>query len=412
MVSSSISAETGERRSLTSPPPKGGNDVAPAFSSDGRSLAFIRILSFPVSELYLLKLSDALEPKGEPLRLSFDNRRTTSPVWSRDGRDIIVASGDVFSSHLYRIAPDRPGRRQAIESVGEAGPVLAIAHSTGRLAYVREVFDPNIWRLQIGPDGKPVGPPDTLLSSTRVDFNQQFSPDGKKIAFMSNRSGSMEVWVGDSDGVNVRRLTLLGGPETGCPRWSPDGERIVFQSQVDGQLDVSLVTVSGGLAERVTSAPTNENVPSWSRDGRWIYFHSNRTGESQVWKARTDGSGAVQVTRHGGFAALESPAGGYLYYSKGTARGPALWGTPVDGGEEVEVLPGISDWSTFAPVDRGSISSPHAALRLRPRSSSSASPNAGSPPSSPLQNRSFSVSPCLQTASRSSTRRLIRKAAI
>jgi Tol biopolymer transport system component/DNA-binding winged helix-turn-helix (wHTH) protein len=348
-----ISTETGEKRPVTSPPPKGGDDIAPAFSPDGRTLAFIRILSFPVSELYLLNLSDDLKPKGEPLRLSFDNRRTTSPVWSRDGRDIIVASGDVFSTHLYRIAPDRPGQPREIESVGEAGPVLTISHSTGRLAYVREVFDPNIWRVQIGPDGKAARPPESLISSTRVDFNPQFSPDGKQIAFASNRSGSMEIWVADSDGANARPLTSFGGAQTGCPRWSPDGERIVFQSQVDGQLDIWLVTAVGGLAERVTSAPNNDNVPSWSRDGRWIYFHSNRTGESQVWKARTDGSGAVQVTRHGGFAALESPTGGFLYYSRGTADGPALWRTSVGGGEEVEVLPGISDWSTFAPVERG-----------------------------------------------------------
>ena len=50
---------------------------------------------------------------------------------------------------------------------------------------------------------------------------------------------------------------------------------------------------------------------------------------------------------------MESPDGKFLYYSKGPAHGPALWRIPVDGGEEVEVLTGISDWSTFAPVKQG-----------------------------------------------------------
>jgi Tol biopolymer transport system component len=348
-----VSVETGSKRPLTSPPPNAGNDIAPAFSPDGRSLAFIRVLSFPVSELYLLRLSDRLEPAGEPVRLSFEYQRTTSPVWSQDGRELIVASGDVFSSRLYRIAADRPGQPREIESVGEAGPVVAISHSAGRLAYVREVFDPNIWRLVIGADGRAVGDPASVISSTRIDFNQQFSPDGKKVAFVSNRSGSTEVWLADSDGTKPGRLTSFDGPLVGCPRWSPGGDRIVFQTHVNGQLDVALINVHTGATERVTTEPADENVPSWSRDERWIYFHSNHSGKSQVWKTRTDGTGAVQVTRQGGFAALESPDGRFLYYSKEAAGGPALWRMPVDGKEENEVVAGISDWSTFAPLDHG-----------------------------------------------------------
>lgn len=170
---------------------------------------------------------------------------------------------------------------------------------------------------------------------------------------MSNRSGPTEVWVADSDGANATRLTSVGGPLTGCPRWSPDGERIGFQSSAKGQLDVALINVRGGMSERITSEPGDDNVPSWSRDGQWIYFHSACSGESQVWKARTDGSGAEQVTRRGGFAAVESPDGRFLYYSKETPGGPALWRMPVGGGEENEVVPGISDWSTFAVLDHG-----------------------------------------------------------
>jgi DNA-binding winged helix-turn-helix (wHTH) protein/Tol biopolymer transport system component len=206
-----ISVDTGEKRPLTFPP-HGNNDIAPAFSPDGRSLAFVRILSFAVSELYLLRLGDDLAPRGEPLRLSFENQRTTSPVWSQDGREIIVASGDVFSSRLYRIAADPPGQPREIESVGEAGPVLAISHTARRIAYVREVFDPNIWRIQIGADGEAVGAPASLISSTRVDFNQQFSPDGTKVVFVSNRSEHTEVWVCDNDGKNAVRLTFFWGP--------------------------------------------------------------------------------------------------------------------------------------------------------------------------------------------------------
>jgi hypothetical protein len=68
---------------------------------------------------------------------------------------------------------------------------------------------------------------------------------------------------------------------------------------------------------------------------------------------KADGSSTLQVTRNGGGAGLESTDGKFLYYSKGPAHGPALWRVPVGGGEELEVLEGISDWSTFLPSDRG-----------------------------------------------------------
>jgi Tol biopolymer transport system component len=230
---------------------------------------------------------------------------------------------------------------------------LAISHSARRLAYVREVFDPNIWRLRIGADGKAVGAPTSFISSTRVDFQPHFSPDGKRVAFSSNRSGHTEVWVCESDGSNPIKLTSFGSPMTEWPRWSPGGERIVFSSHSNGHTTIYLVNARGGTPERLTHATSNDGVPSWSRDGRWIYFHSDRSGTSQVWKVRPDGSGAVQVTRNGGGVALESKDGKYLYYSKTTPRGPSLWRVPVDGGEEIEVLEGISDATTFALTDQG-----------------------------------------------------------
>jgi dipeptidyl aminopeptidase/acylaminoacyl peptidase len=192
-----------------------------------------------------------------------------------------------------------------------------------------------------------------LISSTRIDFNPQISPDGKKIAFESNRSGSTEIWVCNTDDLSAVQLTSFGGPLTGAVRWSPDNERIAFNSRIGGQADIYVVNARGGTPERLTYEASNDDLPSWSRDGWWIYFHSARGGSSQIWKMRSDGSGAVQVTKRGGLAALESTDGKFLYYSKGSAHGPSLWRVPVDGGEEVEVLEGVSDWSTFALTDRG-----------------------------------------------------------
>ena len=76
---------------------------------------------------------------------------------------------------------------------------------------------------------------------------------------------------------------------------------------------------------RVTSAPSEDVVPSWSQDGKWIYFASNRSGAWQVWRTRSEGGGPdEQVTKLGGFAALETPDGAYLYYAKHRSSGE-LW---------------------------------------------------------------------------------------
>ena len=110
---------------------------------------------------------------------------------------------------------------------------------------------------------------------------------------------------------------------------------------------------SGGKPLPLTTDPAEDNVPSWSRDGNWIYFASERTKRYEVWKAPAGGGDAVQVTRDGGFAALESLDGKTIYYTKGTAEvSMALWKVPVSGGKESQVLPSVR-WRAFTLVSDG-----------------------------------------------------------
>jgi Tol biopolymer transport system component len=250
---------------------------------------------------------------------------------------------------LWKISPGggEPERLQ----VGEDGFEPAIRGN--RLAYVRQTANVNIWKRTL-TSSLSAGPGERFISSTRMESGPQFSPDGTRIAFESSRSGAYEVWMCRSDGSQPTQLTHFNAM-TGTPRWSPDGHEIAFDSRSAANADIFVADRDGGSPRQLTKEPSSDVVPSWSRDGRWIYFASDRTGNWQVWKMPARGGGAaVQVTRHGGFAAFESSDGSFLYYAKGLTQ-PGLWRVPTGGGEEIELIPSLQPgyWGHWALVKNG-----------------------------------------------------------
>jgi Tol biopolymer transport system component/serine/threonine protein kinase len=339
-----LSVESAEKRRLTSPPQRLFVDSEPAFSPDGHTLSFIREVALGTRDIYLLTLSEDFQPIGEPKRLTFENQLIFRPVWTLDGREIIFSSGPYLGPNLFRIAASGSGKSQRLAGVGEDGSEATISGRTQRLVYTRELIDVNIWRLEVsGLRGK-IGSPTKLISSTRVDQSPQFSPNGKRVAFSSNQTGSFEVWLCDSDGSHTQQLTSLGA-YCGGPVWSPDGERIAFDSVRKGLWDIYVTNANGGKPKRLSNHPAGENLPSWSRDGKWIYFASDRSGEFQVWKVPAGGGEAVRVTRKGGFAAFESPDGQWVYYTKRIEGGPS--GRCL---EMAERRPKCSNRSTSGPL--------------------------------------------------------------
>jgi len=137
---------------------------------------------------------------------------------------------------------------------------------------------------------------------------------------------------------------------------------MAFDSNHEGNMHIYVVRASEGKPVRLTTDPAEDNnIPSWSRDGNWMYFTSLRSGRRQVWKAPAGGGEAVQVTKHGGFAAMESADGRFLFYTNSKDQTPmkgvdlhsmTLWRIPVSGGEESRVLPSVVA-RAFAPVNTG-----------------------------------------------------------
>jgi eukaryotic-like serine/threonine-protein kinase len=222
-----------------------------------------------------------------------------------------------------------------------------------RLVYVRSFADLNIWRVETSAPGVATSsPPVISVSSTRREGMPQLSPDGRRVAFFSDRTGAGGIWLADLDGANAVQIAAMGAFGTGYPHWSPDGKLVVFHSSTGGQGDVYLVPATGGRPKNLTSHPARDSFPSFSRDSKWIYFSSNRTGEDRIWKIPASGGDAMQVTNHVGFMPLESPDATYLYYVQDVFTPGPLWRMPTSGGVPVKVLEGVV-LGNYVVLERG-----------------------------------------------------------
>jgi len=335
-----LSIGTGETRRLTSPPEQSTiGDVSPAFSPDGRTLTFVRYAAGVAGDLYLLDLDEDLIPMGEPRRRSFAESIATDPVFCPNGREIVFSSGPtVDGQSLWRVSVTGSGPPERL-SIGERGfqPALSVQ---GHLAYTSPQVSSNIWRVNLTTTGSADGSTVNLIASSRVDQEARYSPDGKSISFISQRSGMPEVWKSDSDGSNAVQLTSLEANTTDPPRWAPDGSSMVFSSNPEGQYDIYTVGADGGAPRNLTNDPSYDTIPTWSRDGEWIYFTSNReSGEFRLFKIPAAGGSPVPVVGSQSAVARESVDGTVVYFQRRLDTGNgSLWSIPVEGGEESQVL--------------------------------------------------------------------------
>ncbi len=348
-----LSLETGEKRRLFSPPKGIGGDGDPAFSPDGRRLAFSRHFE-KASEIFVLQLSAELKPEGEPKQLTFGDRMAVSPSWTPDGKELVFVYGShVHYCSLWRISVSAPDKPRPLSFSGEGSARNpSVSLEKNRLVYNLVSLDYNNWRHWISRTKDNPAPPSRFIYSTQTQDCPQFSPDGKEVAFVSYASGSVEIWISNSDGSNPLQLTHFGGPMLDYPRWSPDGKQIVFSMASRDQTEIFWMPAEGGQSKQLTHTPFNKNKPSYSRDGQWIYFGCNRGDEEQVWKMPVKGGEPLQVTRNGGSDPQESKDGRTVFYLKGYGENSSLCMVPVGGGEETKVLEDVYH-GNFEVKERG-----------------------------------------------------------
>jgi Tol biopolymer transport system component len=327
---------TGERQRVTDPIPGFRSDNMPAFSPDGRTIAFCRLPGGFVSEIYVLSLDEKSRPAGQVRRLTNHKRWSAQPMWTHDGRSILYVFGDDASKgrEIRIVNVANPQTTAAVIPLNDEVSEISLGH---HLVYSRQIEDTNIWRAELPKNGAPPNAAELFISSTWVDQTPKYSPDGKEIAFISSRSGSREVWVSKADGSSPVRMTFFGGPMVGHPSWSPDGHWIVFHARPEGPTDVFLIPAAGGPPKRLTTNSWEDHYPSYSRDGRSIFFSSRRSGEMQIWRMAAEGGDAVQITTSGAaHNPAESPDGKAVFYHLLQDPGE-IWSIPVQGGQAVKV---------------------------------------------------------------------------
>lgn len=155
----------------------------------------------------------------------------------------------------------------------------------------------------VNPDGSsPRQLTNTIGKGTGdVKGNQlpRWSPDRTKIAFVSTRDGTWEIYVMDADGSNQQRLThTTKGYGNSGPYWSPDGKKILFNSDRHPKADIYVIDADGSNEQRLTRHPATDAGGKWSPDGEKILFYSDRDGNTEIYVMDADGANQQRLTHH------------------------------------------------------------------------------------------------------------------
>jgi len=315
-----ITAAGGAPKPLTTPPAGSPGDFTPAVSPSGRTVAFVRGAGEDNADIYACDLDG-----GNLQRLTFDGRGVRGIAWTPDGGHLVYAGHRMGTWRLWRL-PANGGSPRDLGFARDNAQFPAIAAQGSRLVYTDNPTVSAVWRASLGPAAEAGNAP--LIRSAGREAAPAWSPDGRKIADISDQSGADEIWLSDADGRNRTQLThYAGASDPGYPRWSPDGRAIVFDLRGSDVSEVDVIPSAGGTPKRVV---TNASAPSWSQDGKSIYYQTH----GQIAKAAADGSNSRTLTTNGGSQPAESTDGKSVYYQE---QG-AIWRVPTDGGTEEQII--------------------------------------------------------------------------
>jgi len=205
-----------------------GLNIHPAWSPDGRSIAYVSYRPFP--EIYIASI---YEGKSEKLTAG-KYGQVFAPAWSPDGKRIAFASSKTGAMEIW------------------------VANADGTEAR-------------------------RLTHGTALNTAPCWSPTGQEIAFTSDRSGTPQIWLMDAEGLNVRRLTTVGSWNDGA-RWNPSKQytEIAYTSRLDAGFEVAVVDLATHEVRQITEGRGSCESPAWAPNGRHLVFACSRGPQWQL----------------------------------------------------------------------------------------------------------------------------------
>lgn len=305
-----VELDSGLRTQVTAPTLL-SSDCYPAVSPDGSKLAFTRKSSAATADIYVVPLQ-----AGTPRRLTHDNSDIRGLAWLGNGS--LLFSSNRRGGHRLWEMEIATTKLNLFPAEGERILSLSVTPDAKRVVYTSSRFNVNLWRIPIGAKGLHNEMAEKWSASSGENNFPRFSPDGKRVAWASDRSGSWQVWTSSVDGQNAEPLSQMGeefnGRLAGTPRWSPDGKWIAFDARPGAKCALYVIAATGGPIRRIDEGFFEQRNPSWSHDGKHVYFNSDRGGKVQIWKSPVGGGPAISVSEHRAYDAIESPDGKEVYF--------------------------------------------------------------------------------------------------
>lgn len=230
----------------------------PAWSPDGKKIAFT---ASPLDnfEIYVMNADGSNQ-----INLTNHAGADVEPGWSPDGAHIAFSSDRDGNSEIYWMNADGSGQKRLTDNArrdthptwSPDGTQIAF---TSELNYSADIFMVDVSKaLNTGNASAETN----LTNNPAYDQTPAWSPDGRRLAFVSDRSGDLEIYLMNGDGSALTRLTNSPGYDAD-PAWSPDGSQIVFVSQRDGHFEIYLMNADGSDQTRLTNNPDGSVTPIW-----------------------------------------------------------------------------------------------------------------------------------------------------
>jgi Tol biopolymer transport system component len=230
---------------------------------------------------------------------NFDN-----PSISPDGTKIAFASSFEGSDDIYIMSSDGTDLDNLTRSITHRAVYAVWSPDGSKLLFSRQYsIDNDIFVINSdGSDQKNLTDINRLNISCINGFSiSPWSPDSSRIVFNSNRDGDHDIYIMNADGFQLRQITTNSGISDYYAVWSPDGQRIAYVSNVgEGtNTDVYLIDLQGVLSAdpiNLTNHPSRDTDPAWSPDGTELLFTSDRDGNRDIYVMNSDGTSVRKIT--------------------------------------------------------------------------------------------------------------------